>query len=90
MVNVVRKVQLSDLLERSVELTFFDESFQFINCETATAFAVSVLALCHSFLNDSCDFLCGLSQHLVHILCHRVTFAEVLGSTLSCLGIRVE
>jgi hypothetical protein len=74
----------------SVKFALFNESLEFIHSEASSAFAVPVLTLGHCFLNDSCDFLGGLREHLVHILGHWVAFSEVLCCALSCLCVRVQ
>ena len=47
-------------------------------------------ALCHSFLDDVCDFLGGLREDLVHVLSHGVRIAQILRSALRGFGVRVQ
>lgn len=48
---------------------------------------VGFLALGHRLLDDVCDFLGGLREHLVHVLGHRVRVAQVLRGALRRLRV---
>ena len=71
----------------SLKVRAFDERFKLGH---GHALLVTVLALCHSLLNNCRDFLRCLSQDLVHVLGHWVHVAEVLECGLGSLGVGVE
>lgn len=48
------------------------------------------MSLGHGLLDDSCDFLSGLREHLIHILSHGVCVAEVLEGGLRGLGVAIQ
>ena len=71
----------------SVKVAALDKQFKFGHWHSLL---VSILSLLHRFLDDTGDFLCGLCQNFIHILCHGVSLAEVLGGGLGSLCIRVK
>ena len=74
-------------LEVSLKICLLDERLQLGHWHS---FLVAVLSLWHGLLNDSCDFLSGLREHLIHILSHRVRVAEVLERGLRRLCIAIQ
>ena len=71
----------------SLEVCLLDEGLKFGHWHSLL---VAFLSLGHSLLNDSSDFLSSLREHLIHILGHGVSVAEVLECALSGLGVAIQ
>ena len=73
--------------DSSLEVRSLDEGLKFGHWHSLL---VALLSLGHGLLDDSCDFLSGLREHLVHILSHGVCVAEVLEGGLRGLGVAIQ